>query len=77
MVPSQCSNLVCDEFFLCFLRGKQGSGPNRGQSPVEWVDFPSKLSGRLSVHPSVHPSVGVCNHYKLSDLAGEALGLAS
>ena len=25
---------VCIEFFLCFLVGKQGSGPYRGQSPI-------------------------------------------
>ena len=24
-----------------FLGGKQGSGPNKGQSPVEWADFPA------------------------------------
>ena len=27
-------------FLLGFHRGWQGSGPNRGQSPVEWGDFP-------------------------------------
>ena len=29
-----------------------GSGPDRGQSPVEWGDFPFV---RLSVRPSVRP----------------------
>ena len=28
-------------FLLSFHGGRQGSGPNRGQSPVEWGDFPS------------------------------------
>ena len=28
-------------FFLGFHGGRQGSGPNRGQSPVEWGDIPS------------------------------------
>ena len=37
-------------FLLGFLMGRQGSGPDRGQSPVEWGDFPS-------VCPSVRPSV--------------------
>ena len=27
-------------FLLSFHRGRQGSGPDRGQSPVEWGDFP-------------------------------------
>ena len=36
-------------FLLGFHGGKQGSGPNKGQSPVDWGDF-------LSVHPSVWPS---------------------
>ena len=31
-------------FLLGFHGGRQGSGPNREQSPVEWGDFPS-------VHP--------------------------
>ena len=39
-------------FLLGFHRGRQGSGPDRGRSPVEWGDFPSV---RLSVHPSVRP----------------------
>ena len=35
-----------------------GSGPNRGQSPVEWEDFPYvRPSVRPSICPSVHPSV--------------------
>ena len=39
-------------FLLGFHGGRQGSGPDRGRSPVEWGDFPSV---RLSVCPSVHP----------------------
>ena len=27
-------------FLLIFHGGRQGSGPDRGQSPVEWGDFP-------------------------------------
>ena len=38
-------------FLLGFHGGGQGSGPDRGRSPVEWGDFPS-------IHPSVRPSVG-------------------
>ena len=40
-------------FLLGFHGGRQGSGPNRRRSPVEWGDFPSV---RLSVCPSVPPS---------------------
>ena len=43
-VPLSCST------FLGSLGGKQGSGPNKGQSPVEWGDFPYVCS---SVRPSV------------------------
>merc|ERR1712055_910981 len=39
-------------FLLGFHGGRQGSGPNRGRSPVEWGDFPFV---RLFVHPSVRP----------------------
>ena len=35
-------------FLLGFHGGRQGSGSDRGQSPVEWGDFPS-------VHSSVRP----------------------
>ena len=35
-------------FLFGFHGGRQGSGPDRGQSPVEWGDFPF-------VRPSVHP----------------------
>ena len=37
-------------FLLSFHGGRQGSGPDRGRSPVEWGDFPF-------VHSSVRPSV--------------------
>ena len=39
-------------FLLGFHGGRQGSGTDRGQSPVECGDFPSV---RPSVHPSVRP----------------------
>ena len=38
-------------FLLGFHGGRQGSGPNRGQSPVEWGDFPY-------VRPYVPPPLG-------------------
>ena len=41
-------------FLLGFHGGRQGSGPDRGRSPVEWGDFPSI---RTFVHLSVRPSV--------------------
>ena len=45
-------------FLLGFHGGRQGSGPNRGQSPVEWGDFPYvRPSIRPSVCPSVCPSI--------------------
>ena len=49
-------------FFLKFssqlFQWKQGSGPGRGQSPVEWGDFPSiRLSVRLSILLSIGPLV--------------------
>ena len=40
-------------FLLGFHRGRQGSGPNRGQSPVEWGDF---LFVCLSVRPYIRTS---------------------
>ena len=46
-VPLPCSAFIFEWDFLSFLEGKQCSGPNKGQSPVERGDF-----------PSVHPSVG-------------------
>ena len=43
-------------FLLSFHGGRQGSGPDRGQSPVEWGDFPSVRSFVcLFVRPSVRP----------------------
>ena len=35
-------------FLFGFHGGRQGSGPDRGQSPVEWGDYPS-------VRPSIRP----------------------
>ena len=43
-------SLALLHFLLGFHGGRQGSGPNRGQSPVEWGDF-------LFVRPSVRTSV--------------------
>ena len=39
-------------FLLGFHGGRQGSGPDRGRSPVEWGDFPFV---RSSVRSSVRP----------------------
>ena len=47
------SSLALLYFLLGFHGGRQGSGPDRGQSPVEWGDFPFV---RTSVRPSVPPS---------------------
>ena len=72
-VPSPCSTLFLNKIFLVFLRGggKQGSGYDREQSPVEWRDF---LSVRSSIRlpPHCHPA----RHVALA-LAGCASGLAS
>ena len=39
-------------FLLGFYGGRQGSSPDRGQSPVEWGDFPSGLRpGWLGLRP--------------------------
>ena len=46
-------------FLLSFHGGRQGSGPDRGQSPVEWGDFPFVS---LSVCPSVRPSTPPLGH---------------
>ena len=45
-------------FLLGFHGGRQGSGPNREQSPVEWGDFPSVCSsGPLwAIQPGLRPS---------------------
>ena len=42
------------KYLVIYMNGKQGSGPDRGRSPVEWGDFPFV---RSFVRPSVHPSV--------------------
>ena len=39
-------------FLLGFHGGRQGSGPDRGRSPVEWGDFPFV---RRFIRPSVRP----------------------
>ena len=46
-------------FLLGFHGGRQGSSPNRGQSPVEWGDF-------LYIRPSV--GLSVCPYICLSPL---------
>ena len=54
-------------FLLGFHGGRQGSGPDRGRSPVEWGDFPFvRTYVRTSVRPPLWPS----------GLAGWASGLA-
>ena len=35
-------------YLVIYMNGKQGSGPDRGQSPVEWGEIPS-------VRPSAPP----------------------
>ena len=42
-------------FLLGFDGGRQGSGPDRGQSPVEWGDFPSVCT---SIRPFAPPPLG-------------------
>ena len=46
-------------FLFGFHRGRQGSGPDRGRSPVEWGDFPSV---RTFIRPSVRPSPPLLGH---------------
>ena len=46
------SSLALLYFLLGFHGGRQGRGPDRGQSPVEWGDF---LSVRTSIHPFAPP----------------------
>ena len=36
------------KYLVIYMNVKQGSGPDRGRSPVEWGEIPS-------VHPFVHP----------------------
>ena len=36
-------------YLVIYINGKQGSGPNRGRSSVEWGEIPS-------VCPSIRPS---------------------
>ena len=45
-------SLALPYFLLSFHGGRQGSGPDRGQSPVEWGDFPFvRSSVRMFVCP--------------------------
>ena len=46
------STLALFKYPVIYMNVKQGSGPDRGQSPVEWGEIPSV---RLSIHPSVRP----------------------
>ena len=43
-------------FLLGFHGGRQGSGPDRGRSPVEWGDFPSVRSSVRPFPPLGHPA---------------------
>ena len=43
-------------FLLSFHGGRQGSGPDRGQSPVEWGDFPFVCSYVRPSPPLGHPA---------------------
>ena len=44
-------------FLFSFHGGRQGSVPDRGESPVEWGDFPFvRPSIRPSVPPLAHPA---------------------
>ena len=43
-------------FLLGFHRGRQGSGSDRGQSPVEWGDFPSVHLFVCPFPPLGHPA---------------------
>ena len=43
-------------FLLGFHGGRQGSGPDRGQSPVEWGDFPSVRTFVCPSPPLGHPA---------------------
>ena len=56
-------------FLLGFHGGRQGSSPDRGQSPVEWGDFPF-------VPPSVHLSVPPSGPSSQAWLAGPQAWLA-
>ena len=38
------------KYLVIYMNAKQGSGPNRGQSPVEWGEI-------RFIRPSVRPSV--------------------
>ena len=50
---NSCKKLNFHKFTRIYLKlWFLGSGSDRGQSPVEWGDFPYV---RTSVHPSVHP----------------------
>merc|ERR1712105_555494 len=43
-------------FLVGFHGGRQGSGPDRGRSPVEWGDFPSVRPSVRSSPPLGHPA---------------------
>ena len=50
-------------FLLSFHGGRQGSGPDRGRSPVKWGDFPFvRPFIRLSVCSFVRPSIRLYVH---------------
>ena len=60
--------------FPGFHGGKQGSCLDRGQSPLEWGDFPSV---RTSVRPYIHPSVRPFPPSRAQEPARQALDPAS
>ena len=48
------------KYSVIYMNVKQSSGPDRGQSPVEWGEIPSiRSSVRLSIHPSICPPRGL------------------
>ena len=50
------SSLALLYFLLGFHGGRQGSGPDRGQSPVEWGDIPSVRPSVRTSPPLGHPA---------------------
>ena len=72
VVPLPCFSLWPKSSF-----GKQGSGPDRGQSPVEWEDFPYVCpSICLSIHTSPLLSIKPGLRPSQPGLKPEAWGLA-
>ena len=51
-----CSTFIFEWDCLSFLAGKQGSSPNKGQSPIECDDFPSICLSIYLFPPLGHPA---------------------